>query len=327
MTLKSHAVRIVVPVGDPNGIGPEISLRTAAAYALREDVTLTLVGPKDVLARTAQQIGLQQVLHTTRLMETAALPDGAFQPGRIDPAAGRTTIEAASLAITAARAGEFDAVVAAPHHETAIHQADIAFSGYPSLVAKVCGMPEETVFMLLIGGGLRIVHVTLHESLRTALDRLTPELVVSATLAGKRALARLGIPSPRIGMFGINPHAGEGGLFGQEDALITVPAVAQLRALACDVTGPAGADALLAARGHDLYVAIYHDQGHIPIKLLSPHRASALSIGADVILSSVGHGSAMDIAGRNMASAEAMIQTVALLANVPMPDETKSISR
>jgi 4-hydroxythreonine-4-phosphate dehydrogenase/1,2-dihydroxy-3,5-cyclohexadiene-1,4-dicarboxylate dehydrogenase len=233
--------------------------------------------------------------------------------------AGAAMIAAASVAITATRRGEFDAVVAAPHHETAVHLAGIAFSGYPSLVARVCGQPEDSVFLLLVGGGLHIVHATLHESVQHALDRLSPELVEQAALAGMRAMQRLGVAAPHIGLFGINPHAGENGLFGDADERITRPAAERLRAAGLQVEGPIGADALLAERRHDLYVAMLHDQGHIPVKLLSPKQASALSIGADVILSSVGHGCAMDIAGQGIADAMAMINTVARLAAVPAP--------
>ena len=168
------------------------------------------------------------------------------------------------------------------------------------------------MFLLLIGGGLRIVHVTLHESVQHALGRLSPKLVADAAHAGVRALARLGIDTPRIALMGINPHAGEGGLFGTEDSAITEPAAAQLRAEGLDVTGPAGGDMPGFACPRSLRRDL-HDQGHIPIKLLSPQRASAISIGADVLLSSVGHGSAMDIAGKGVASARAMIETVAML--------------
>ena len=323
MTTRARPSRIAIPVGDPNGIGPEIALRTAAAYAGRDDIAITLFGPARVLALTAQALALESVLAATPVVQTQGLPDAAYRPGEINAHAGAATIDAATRAIEAARRGEFDAVVAAPHHETAIAQAGIAFTGYPSLVARVCGQPEDSVFLLLMGAGLRIVHVTLHESVQTALNRLSPALVADAVRAGARALLRLGIAAPRIALMGVNPHAGEGGLFGPEDAAITEPAAVQLRAEGFDITGPAGGDMLLASRSHDLYVAIFHDQGHIPIKLLSPLRASALSIGADVFLSSVGHGSAMDIAGKGVASALAMIETVAMLANVPLPVSVK----
>lgn len=319
MNQAERAARIALPIGDPHGIGPEIALKTVEAYEQHPGVALTLFGPAGPLQHTARQLGLEALLSRTAFVETPGYADSAFEPSRISADAGRACIDAASAAITATSAGHHDAVVAAPHHETAIHQAGIAFSGYPSLVARVRGVPEDSVFLMLVGGGLRIVHATLHESVRTALDRLTPELVVAATRAGARACALLGVEAPRIGLFGINPHASESTLFGPEDAAIVRPAAAALRAEGFEIDGPYGADMLLAQRGHDLYVAMLHDQGHIPIKLLAPHAASALSIGGDVLLSSVGHGSAMDIAGRGVASPEAMIRTVALLANCAVP--------
>ncbi|MBQ0918822.1 MAG: 4-hydroxythreonine-4-phosphate dehydrogenase PdxA [Hydrogenophaga sp.] len=322
MTLRVVS-RIAIPIGDPNGIGPEIALKTVAAYSGREDVALTLFGPERVLQRTADALGLAGVLAAATVEPTAPVLQDGFKPGEVNAYAGAAAIDAATRAIEAARRGRFDAVVAAPHHETAIAKAGIAFSGYPSLVARVCGQPEDSVFLLLIGGGLRIVHATLHESVQHALGRLSPELVADAARAGARALTQLGIQTPRIALMGINPHAGEGGLFGKEDVVITEPAAAQLRAQGFDVTGPAGGDMLLASRSHDLYVAIFHDQGHIPVKVLSPQRASAVSIGADVLLSSVGHGSAMDIAGKGVASARAMIETVAMLGQVTAPPTTE----
>ncbi|MBU0587177.1 MAG: 4-hydroxythreonine-4-phosphate dehydrogenase PdxA [Gammaproteobacteria bacterium] len=308
-------------VGDPNGIGPEIALKTLLAYEGREDVRLTLFGPAAVMELTAEQLGLTALLHTSAVVATDALSDSTFAPGRVCAEAGAAMIAAATAAILATRRGEFDAVVAGPHHETSVHLAGIPFSGYPSLVARVCGQSEDSVFLLLVGGGLNIVHATLHESVHHALARLTPMLVEQATLAGVRAMQRLGVAAPRVGLFGINPHAGENGLFGDEDERITRPAAERLRVNGLQVDGPLGADSLLAERRHDLYVAMLHDQGHIPVKLLSPKRASALSIGADVILSSVGHGSAMDIAGRSIANASAMIDAVARLAAVPTPTE------
>ncbi len=310
--------RIALPVGDPHGIGPEIALRTAAAYAGRSDVAITLFAPEGVLEATASRLSLPL---PAQFDATPPLPAGRFAPGTVCAEAGAAMIACASVAILAARAGRFDAVVAGPHHETAVHRAGIAFSGYPSLLARVCGQDPDTVFLMLVGGGLHIVHATLHESTQRALDRLTPDLVEAATEAGLRAMQQLGVAHPRIGVFGIDPHAGEGGLFGDADQRITAPAVQRLRARGVQVDGPVGADLLLADRAHDLYVAMFHDQGHIPVKLLAPRQASALSIGADVILSSVGHGSAMDIAGRGIADPGAMVAAVARLAAVPPPQE------
>jgi 1,2-dihydroxy-3,5-cyclohexadiene-1,4-dicarboxylate dehydrogenase len=313
--------RLALAAGDPNGIGPEIALKALAALAADARRRITLFGPRRVLERTAVQLGLEAMLPALRLVDAGALPAHAAQPGRIEAAAGASAVASASAAIEACRRGDFDAVVACPHHETAIHQAGIAFSGYPSLVARVCGQAEDSVFLMLVGGGLRIVHATLHESVRHALDRLQPELIAAAVRAGVRACALLGVPDPSIGVFGINPHASEAGLFGPEDEACVAPAVRALRAEGLRVDGPQGADVLLAQRRHQLYVAMLHDQGHIPIKLLAPNAASALSIGAEVLLSSVGHGSAMDIAGRGIADPGALLRTIHLLSG-PGPGDT-----
>ena len=132
-----------------------------------------------------------------------------------------------------------------------------------------------------------------------------------------KAVKRLGVANPKLGVFGINPHAGEGGLFGNEDNRITAPAVAKLRDLGVLVDGPVGGDVMLSQRKHDVYLAMFHDQGHIPMKLLSPLRSSALSIGTPVLFSSVGHGCAHDIAGKGVADPISVIETFALLGGVP----------
>lgn len=308
------AQRLALAVGDPNGIGPEIALKALAALPPPRRSAITLFGPGAVIERTAAQLGLGALLPALQWRRTGELPEQAAVPGRVDAAAGASAVASATAAIEACRRGEVDVVIACPHHETAIHLAGIAFSGYPSLLARVCGLPQDRVFLMLVGGGLRIVHATLHESVSSALQRLDTALVEAAALAGAKACALLGVRDPSIALFGINPHASEGGLFGPEDAAIVEPAARALRARGLNVTGPAGADMLLAQRRHDLYVAMLHDQGHIPVKLLAPNAASALSLGADVLLSSVGHGSAMDIAGRGVADPGALLRTVALLS-------------
>ena len=170
--------------------------------------------------------------------------------------------------------------------------------------------------MMLTGAGLRIAHVTLHEPLHFAITRLTPELVADACRALNDFLRRTGLAEPAIGIFGINPHAGENGLFGDDDQRITEPAAALVRSEGIKADGPIGADVLLANRKHDAYVAMYHDQGRVPVKLISPRVAAAVAIGAPVIFSSVGHGSAHDIAGKGIAHPQSVIDAFMLLSGV-----------
>jgi 1,2-dihydroxy-3,5-cyclohexadiene-1,4-dicarboxylate dehydrogenase len=312
--------KLAIALGDPNGIGPEIVLKALDALTKRAAAhgnatpSFKIFGPASVLEKAADGLGLRALCVNHEIVNVGDMPTADAIPGAINKTAGLATVMSAAAAIQACRMGEVSAVIAAPHHETAIALAGIEFSGYPSLVAKVCGLPEEKVFLMLVGGGLRIVHATLHESVRTALARISPKLVIDATVAGVKACTQLGVLNPKIGIFGVNPHASEGGLFGTEDAELVAPAALALRESGLQIEGPTGADLLLSQRACDLYVAMFHDQGHIPIKLLAPNAASALSIGADALLSSVGHGCAMDIAGRGVADATAMIRTIDMLS-------------
>ena len=319
MTQPTH--KIGLSLGDPNGIGPEIALKALSQLPATSLQSITVFGPKLVWDKTAKSLGLMNLAQQVQINHTGGLSEADFQPGLVSAAAGKSAVESATAAIQACQAGQLQAVIACPHHETAIHQAGIDFSGYPSLVAKVCGLNEDEVFLMLVGGGLKIVHVTLHESVQTALNRLNAQLIQRATVAGIKACVRLGITKPKVAVFGINPHASEGSLFGPEDTAHTVPAVKLLHDAGYDISGPQGGDVFLAQKQHDLYVAIFHDQGHIPVKLLAPHSASALSIGAQVLLSSVGHGCAMDIAGKNQADPQGLLRTIELIS----PSLTKAL--
>jgi len=325
--MSDHTRTIALAIGDPNGIGPEIAVKAAAALLGNADIRVVLVGDEHVirhygeLCAPGHQFRHFQNGASSRdailLHPVDALPVAHFRPGQIDAEAGRATVAYVDAAIGLIRARAADAIVGCPHNETAVNAAGIPFSGYPGLIARLTGTPEEKVFMMLVGGGLRILHATLHERILTALARLTPDLIEEAGLACAATLKRLGIANPKVGVFGINPHAGENGLFGEDDNHITTPAVERLRKAGINAEGPIGADIILGRKDIDGFVAIYHDQGHIPVKLLAGRNASALSVGAGVLFSSVGHGSAFDIAGQNKADPSAVLRTLRLLGNLP----------
>jgi 4-hydroxy-L-threonine phosphate dehydrogenase PdxA len=298
-------MRIAIALGDPNGIGPEIALKAAAAAK----ATPLLVGDRFVIEATARRLGVP----VPEIADVPALDGAAFAPGTLDPRAGKATVAYASAAVSLALAGKVDAVIGCPHSETAVNRAGIKFSGYGGLVADVTATPRDKVFMMLVAKGLRIAHVTLHESVAAALARMTPELVVSAAEAAVATAGRLGVAQPTLGVFGINPHAGEDGLFGDDDERVTKPAVAALRRRGIAADGPVGADLLLSQRRHDFYLAMFHDQGHIPIKLVSPQRASALILGVPVLFASVAHGCAFDIAGKGVADPTGVLEALNLL--------------
>jgi 4-hydroxythreonine-4-phosphate dehydrogenase len=218
----------------------------------------------------------------------------------------------AERAIRAAMGGAYAAVVGAPHTEASIHAAGIAFDGYPSFVARVTGRPaDDAILMLCLNHDareVRIAHVTLHTSVAQALRLITTERVLH-TLRAVHTYLQGG----RIAVSGVNPHAGEGGAFGREEIELVTPAIEAARHEGMAVDGPIGADTLFQRAGYDAYVVMLHDQGHVAAKLLAPQRVAALTIGTPVLFSSVGHGSALDIAGQGKANPDAMIEAITRL--------------
>ena len=317
---------IALAIGDPNGIGPEIAVKAAAALDGGR-LRIVLVGDPFIVRHYAAQAasgyavreiaaGAMPVARTIDVLPVGAMPRDAFVPGRIEAAAGRATVAYVEAALGWVGANHARAVVGCPHNEAAVNAAGIQFSGYPSLIARLSGMPEDRVFLMLVGDRLRILHATLHERLQNALLRLTPDLVEAAGQICASTLTSLGIAQPRIGLCAINPHAGEGGLFGDDDDRTTAPAAERLRRAGIAVEGPTGADLLLGCTDLDGFVAMYHDQGHIPIKLIAGRTASALTVGAGIVFSSVGHGSAFDIAGRGIADPTGILRAIHLVAGV-----------
>ena len=316
---------VALTIGDPNGIGPEIAVKAAALCADTIEGPLPiLVGDEHVLRFYADRFAPRHPLQrydigladkpALRYLDVDALAKRAFQPGQGCAEGGRATVAYVEAALRLMSGGHVGSIVACPHSETNVNAAGIAFSGYPNLLARLKKVPEDEVFLMLVGAGLRIVHVTLHERLFDALNRITPKLIERAIRTTIGALRNLGIDHPKIGVFGINPHAGEGGLFGDDDDRIVKPLVERLKVEGIDVNGPMGADLMLGQQGFDAFVAMYHDQGHIPIKLLAGRNSAAMSIGAGLMFSSVGHGSAFDIAGKGIADAGPVLRCIQLVA-------------
>jgi len=299
--------RIAVPTGDPSGIGPEIAVMAALDPAVLVQCRPLLVGDRAVIERAAKTLGRN--IARLSIEDTAAL-EALPEPGTVSADAGAATIAYARAAIALARSGSVEAVVACPHNETAVAKAGIAFDGYPGLLARETGHDPDAVFLMLVSPSHRIVHVTLHMGLRAALDAITEARIIAAAGAADAALKAVGIARPRIAACGINPHAGEGGMFGSEDETIVRPAVAAARAEGIEIEGPLGADVALAAGGHDAYLAMYHDQGHIPVKLAGRGNSFGVSIGTGVLFATVAHGSAHDIAGRGSADPAGLITAI-----------------
>ncbi|HEY7242196.1 MAG TPA: 4-hydroxythreonine-4-phosphate dehydrogenase PdxA [Burkholderiales bacterium] len=305
--------RVAIATGDPAGIGPEISLKAARDTAVLERCRPVLVGDRAVLELHARACGL-----TLDGIELLQVKQERPELGAVAPGHGRAALAAAEKAIRAALDGDFDAVVGAPHTEAAIHAAGIDFDGYPSFVARVCGLPpEDGLLMLCFRHGareIRIAHVTLHASVRSALAMITVARVAQTVRVVRDALVKLGVERPRIAVSGLNPHAGESGAFGREEIEVINPALEQARREGLVADGPIGADTLIQRAGYDAYVVMLHDQGHVAAKALAPRGIAALTLGTPVLFSSVGHGSALELAGQGRADATAMGEAIKRLA-------------
>jgi len=318
---------IALAVGDPAGIGPEICLKAALDPKVRAACVPILVGDAGVIARHAAACGIAARINAiARAAEAAATANtvnvlACPQPeaaslgfGVTGPIAGRASIAFCAAAIRAATAGEVDAVAAAPQNETSIAQAGIAYDGHPTFVARETGMNADDVYLMLCFGATKIAHVALHKSVRDALALITCERVAGAIRATHTALKRLGVTAPRIAVSGLNPHAGEGGLFGHEEIEVIKPAIEAVAGQGVTVEGPFGADTMFAMPGYDAFVVMLHDQGHIAAKLMARNAAAALTIGTPILFASVAHGTGHDIAGQGVADPAAMVEAVLMLA-------------
>lgn len=327
---------LLLTCGDPAGIGPEVVAQAWAAAPAHAQARLRVVADAAMIAQVlAERPGLPQL----EVEAVSAMDPRASGPDRIlviESGAGSAPIPAgqptaaggssAAAAVLAAarivRDGHADAIVTGPLHKAALHAAGYDVPGHTELLARFCGLADDDVSMMLwlpraeatgVPGGLGVVHATLHEPLRLAVGRLSTAAVVQA---GRR-LAALLPPllgrAPRIAVAALNPHAGESGLFGDEEARLLAPAVADLAALGITVAGPLPADTLFlrASRGEfDGVVALYHDQGHIPVKLLGMHRAVNITLGLPLVRTSVAHGTAFDIVGTGAADAASMLAAI-----------------
>ena len=322
--------KVAISMGDPAGIGPEIALKAALDPRVRNICRPLLVGDRRALEAHAEASGLKPRIRAYKsaaeidwnaegvaLLDLDLFGNAPLELGKISAVNGRAAVEAARTAIKAALEGQVDAVVAAPQTELAIKQAGIEFDGYPSFVARCTGVPEEDVFLMHCFDDKKIVHATLHVSLRRALELITPTRVRKVIQCAHDTLKRLGTDQPRIAVAGINPHASEHGMFGDDEARIIEPAIAEAKAAGIRVEGPLGADTMFHRTDVDAFVVMYHDHGHIASKLLARNRVAGLILGTPVLFSSVAHGSALDIAGQNRASPEAVIEAVSRLVGTP----------
>ena len=282
--------RIAITVGDPAGIGPEIATRAAADPRVRE--------------------ACEPVIYDAQRHDS-------FRPGVLSAEGGLAAYQAILRAVAAAQAGDVDAIATAPVNKEAFRLAGLQWAGHTDLIAYLTGASD--VAMMFHSDMLRVVLATIHIPLAAVPQTLTVALMEAIIALTARELPRFGIAKPKIAVAGLNPHAGERGLFGDEEERVIRPAIEACGARGIDVAGPFPGDTVFvrATRGEfDVVVACYHDQGLIPVKLLAFGQAVNVTLGLPIIRTSVDHGTAFDIAGRGIADPGSMIAAVLLAARL-----------
>jgi 4-hydroxythreonine-4-phosphate dehydrogenase len=320
--------RLLITLGDVAGIGPEIVAR--AWPDLQALCRPVVVGDPGWVRRGLELVGsparLAVIAHPAEAPVgagvVACVPGseqdlGAVQPGRVSAAAGRAAYDFLCRAIDWTLAGAADGIVTAPLHKEGLRAAGLPYPGHTEILAERCGV--RAFAMVLAVPGLAVAHVTLHMALRDVFRNLTTQSIVEKEHLLDHLLRRLLGRRPRLGVAALNPHAGDGGLFGDEEAALIAPAVEQGRREGLDVSGPWPADTLFV-RGRqgefDGVVAMYHDQGHIALKLFGVGRAVNISAGLPLVRTSVAHGTAYDIAGRGVADAGSLVEAARVAARL-----------
>lgn len=330
---------LAVTMGDPAGIGPEVVVRALASRKARVAARLLVVGDARVLARAAAAAGRRSPLATVESPAEAARRAGrpclldlhnadpeAIPMGRPSAAAGAAAAAYIERAVALALAGEVAGIVTGPVNKEALRLAGVPYPGHTEMLAALCAARE--VAMMLAQGHLRVAHVTTHVSVREACNRVHRARVFAVTRLMHEALQRAGIPQPRIAVAGLNPHAGESGLFGDEEQREISPAIADARAAGIDATGPIPPDTVFArhrAGEFDGVVAMLHDHGHIAVKTVGFRpwpdgrlRSGGVNVtlGLPIVRTSVDHGTAFDIAGAGVADATSMVEAIAFAARM-----------
>lgn len=341
-----------ITMGDPAGVGPEIAAKAMAEPEVREKARPLVIGDARVVASAARVAHVnQEVRPILRVREATFGPDrievldlanadpASFALGRVSAVCGRAAYEYIERGVRLAQEGAIAGIVTAPVNKEALAAAGVRHSGHTEILAELTG--TKAYAMLLMGKELRVIHVTTHVALRRVPELVTRERVARTIRLGDLAMRDLGIARPRIAVCGLNPHAGENGLFGDEEQVAIGPAIADARSEGIDATGPYPADTLMsrAAGGEfDCVVAMFHDQGHTPVKALGFRYDEAkkawtglsgvnVTVGLPILRVSVDHGTAFDRAGTGTANPESMVEAILVAAEMARSRERAASRR
>ena len=314
--------KIAVTMGDPAGVGPEVCLHLLQNGEIAELCTPVIFGDHDVLVETAKQCSMTEPSRYTGglgeanrpcILDIGAITPTAFETGIVNAATGRASYTYVEDAINASLSGQVAAVTTAPINKEALHAAGISYPGHTEIFTDLTHSQHSC--MLQYSSEVRCVFATTHVAYSEVPSLLTTNRILETLELGARAMKRLRGGEPKIGVLGLNPHAGEHGLFGAEEEAVIIPAIDAARAKGFDVEGPIPPDTAFLPNKRketDLFVCMYHDQGHIPLKALCFDEAVNTTLGLPIVRTSVDHGTALDIAGLGKANPNSLFEAVKL---------------
>jgi len=311
---------IAITMGDATGAGPEIIVKSLSDKAIYEICRPLIIGDKKIMERAAKIVNIPMQFRAIQEIEESQFAFGTVDIidfdnlpadlpfATIDGRAGKAAYEYVEKAVSLAMAGKIDAIATSALHKEALSIGGYPFPGHTEILAHLSGTQDYS--MMLAGGPLRVIHVSTHTSLRKACDRVKKDRVLKVIQMADKAVRELGIAQPRIAVAGLNPHAGEGGLFGDEEIKEIIPAVEEAQKQGINVTGPIAPDTVFYRAAlkeeFDIVVVMYHDQGHIPLKVLGFEEGVNITVGLPFIRTSVDHGTAFDKAGKGTADSRSM---------------------
>lgn len=311
MTIADAARPYGITLGDSSGIGPEILLKAFAAEQLPRP--FRVFGDRSVLSYYNDKLALGLQLDILDVRDPGMMKSSEVRPGQLSKQSGAAARQYVVDATNAALAGEISAMVTLPINKEATQMTDPNFTGHTELIGELCGSDDVTI--MLVSDQLIVTHVSTHVSLKTAIARAKKGRVLKIIQLTGAAVNRLR-SNPRIAVAGLNPHAGENGLFGDEEIEEIRPAVVQAKQEGIPVEGPLAPDTLfylaVQKKKYDAIVCMYHDQGHIPLKLLDFEGGVNVALGLPIVRTSVDHGTAFDIAGKGIASTRSLLRAIEL---------------
>jgi 4-hydroxythreonine-4-phosphate dehydrogenase len=334
--------KIVITMGDSAGIGPEVIVKALSLLEIYEICQPIVIGDARVLQSTLEsskslvakgELRLNPIRDIGKakfnygfidLLDLGNIDIDKLKPGRVDPMCGSAAFEYIKKGVAIVQSGAAKAIVTAPLCKKSMEEAGFSYPGHTELLAELTGTKDFA--MMLVGGNLRVVLVTRHLPLKEVASSLSKEKILVAIRLGVEAMKAFGIDLPRVAVCALNPHAGEWGVLGMEEIETIIPAVEQARKEGIDVTGPLPSDKGFydtAGGRYDLAVAMYHDQGQIPVKLLSFTKSVNITLGLPFVRTSPCHGTGFDIAGQNRANSQSFIEAIKLAVKLVEKGGTK----